>query len=311
MSRESGPQRPPPLEWHEPFLTFRLANLPPLPTICDPSAAAAATRHRTALARQSNGVATPREREEAELGANNRLEWAGDALLHWLVSAELLDRFPSATQGDLSILRQRIVSNRTLSHLAWQYGLGQHLQAHRGLSQGRLVVTHQKLLADAIEAHVAAAAQPLSSFESYQAVRTFVRQLLSPECAVGLEEAAADLRSRRLAGVPRTLELAPVPAAARVSSPLTTSQSPGSHCEPADADSGDPALRCVVLGRGGSCLVSIQVGNREVASGRESKKPRAFERACVDLLERLSKHPPVLALLLNDSVPAPPAVEPH
>ncbi|KAK4330841.1 RNase III domain-containing protein [Rhodotorula toruloides] len=109
----------------------------------------------------------PVVREAADLRSNRRLEWEGDTVLCWFASVELARQFPIATSGDLSVsrvpttsrsrltvvragsARRLVVSNRTLSHLAWAYGFGRVLEHNPNDAPHRLAITHQKILATA------------------------------------------------------------------------------------------------------------------------------------------------------------------
>ena len=82
---------------------------------------------------------------------NERLEFLGDAVLDLIVSEYLLQAFPGAAEGELSKLRARLVSEKTLSRVAGKLGLGEQLRLGRGeaKTQGR---SKPSILADALEA---------------------------------------------------------------------------------------------------------------------------------------------------------------
>jgi len=86
---------------------------------------------------------------------NQRLEFLGDAVLSLCVGHRLMDRFPTAHEGDLSVTRSQVVSEAGLSEVALALDIGRWLQLGRGeeKSGGR---TKPKLLADSFEAIVAA-----------------------------------------------------------------------------------------------------------------------------------------------------------
>lgn len=88
-------------------------------------------------------------------GHYERLEFLGDAVLDLIVSAYLYAVLPTASEGQLSTLRARIVSEQSLAKLAVQLELGQCLRLGRGEEQtgGR---TKHSLLAAALEAVLAA-----------------------------------------------------------------------------------------------------------------------------------------------------------
>lgn len=91
----------------------------------------------------------------AEEADNERLEFLGDAVLDLIVSEYLVHTFPEAAEGELSKLRSRLVSEKTLSIVAQRIGLGDLLRLGRGETKTQ---GHSKpsILADALEAVVAA-----------------------------------------------------------------------------------------------------------------------------------------------------------
>lgn len=86
---------------------------------------------------------------------NERLEFLGDAVLALVVSEHLAASFPSSTEGQLSKLKARLVSEASLAKAARRLNLGSLLRLGRGeeLTQGR---EKNSLLADALEAMIAA-----------------------------------------------------------------------------------------------------------------------------------------------------------
>lgn len=82
---------------------------------------------------------------------NERLEFLGDAVLDLVVSEYLVNAFPEAAEGELSKLRARLVSEKTLSRVAQRIGLGEPLRLGRGetKTEGR---SKPSILADALEA---------------------------------------------------------------------------------------------------------------------------------------------------------------
>ncbi len=90
-------------------------------------------------------------------GSNNneRLEFLGDAILNFVISAELFGRFPYADEGSLSRLRATLVRGDTLAELARQIGLGDLLHLGSGeLKSGGY--RRDSILADAMEAVIGA-----------------------------------------------------------------------------------------------------------------------------------------------------------
>ena len=82
---------------------------------------------------------------------NERLEFLGDSVLNLLMSERLYREFPSASEGDLSRLRARLVSEEPLAEIAQQMNLGELLLLGSGeLKTGGF--RRQSILADAFEA---------------------------------------------------------------------------------------------------------------------------------------------------------------
>src|SRR5690606_8944676 len=86
---------------------------------------------------------------------NERLEFLGDAILGFVIADELLQRYPQASEGDLSRQRSALVNKQTLADLALTLGLGPLLILGPGelKSGGR---QRASILADAVEAVVGA-----------------------------------------------------------------------------------------------------------------------------------------------------------
>jgi ribonuclease-3 len=91
----------------------------------------------------------------ATLADNEQLEFLGDAVLGFLISEDLVGRFPSYPEGRLSKLKAHLVSAVHLYEVAQRLELGTYLQLGRGeeMSGGR---TKKTLLVNALEALIAA-----------------------------------------------------------------------------------------------------------------------------------------------------------
>lgn len=86
---------------------------------------------------------------------NERLELLGDAILDLVITRYLFDRFPDASEGQLSQLRSNLVKKDTLARLAKNQRLGDKIKLGGGeLKSG----AHRRssILADALEALIAA-----------------------------------------------------------------------------------------------------------------------------------------------------------
>jgi ribonuclease-3 len=87
------------------------------------------------------------------VGSRNyeRLEFLGDGALNFVIASELYQRFPEASEGDLSRLRSSLVKGDKLAELAQRYHLGEHLSLGSGeLKSGGY--RRASILADALEA---------------------------------------------------------------------------------------------------------------------------------------------------------------
>mgnify|MGYP001829194742 FL=1 len=86
---------------------------------------------------------------------NERMEFLGDAVLGYLISSELYQRFPTATEGVLSRLRASLVKGDTLADIATQLQFGDYLILGSGeLKSGGF--RRRSILADALEAVIGA-----------------------------------------------------------------------------------------------------------------------------------------------------------
>ena len=86
---------------------------------------------------------------------NERLEFLGDSVLGWLVCEWLFERFRDFNEGQLSLLKNHLVSANHLLAAAHRLELGRYLQLGRGeeTAGGR---SKQRLLVNAFEAVLAA-----------------------------------------------------------------------------------------------------------------------------------------------------------
>jgi len=89
--------------------------------------------------------------------SNEQFEFLGDAILGFVISEELVRRFPTYGEGKLSRLKAHLVSASHLCEAATRLELGRYLRLGRGeeLSGGR---DKRTLITDAIEALIAARA---------------------------------------------------------------------------------------------------------------------------------------------------------
>ena len=82
---------------------------------------------------------------------NERLEFLGDSVLNFVVSARIFDLKPSDNEGELSRLRARVVRGESLAKLAQDLKLGDYIKLGEGeLKSGGY--KRKSILADALEA---------------------------------------------------------------------------------------------------------------------------------------------------------------
>jgi ribonuclease-3 len=127
------------------------------------------------LLRQALTHASFGHEKRQKLPDNQRLEFLGDAVLQLAVTAELYRRLPELTEGQLTVLRARLVRKEHLQTLAQQLNLGEHLILGRGEenSQGR---QRGSILADAMEAVIGA----VFAESGWDNARAIILRLLEP-----------------------------------------------------------------------------------------------------------------------------------
>lgn len=87
--------------------------------------------------------------------SNERLEFLGDAILEFVVSSDLFNKFPDKEEGYLTALRANLVNTTNLSEIARKLDLGTKLYLSRGEEEtgGR---DNPSILADTVEAVIGA-----------------------------------------------------------------------------------------------------------------------------------------------------------
>ncbi len=123
---------------------------------------------------------------------NERLEFLGDSVLNCVVAQALLDRFPAATEGELSRLRANLVNQQALFEVALGLELGASLRLGEGEAR---TGGHRRpsILADAFEAVVGA----VFIDAGYGAAAAFVLANLGPRLgAIDIHAPAKDPKTR-------------------------------------------------------------------------------------------------------------------
>ncbi len=129
---------------------------PPSPSISDLESLLGYTfRDRSLLLTALTHRSYVNENEGEGLRHNESLEFLGDSVLGFLISARIYARFPGLTEGELSKIKAYLVSATNLVQLAEKIRLGEYLRLSHGeeKSGGR---QKKAILADAYEALVAA-----------------------------------------------------------------------------------------------------------------------------------------------------------
>ncbi|MBC7798905.1 MAG: ribonuclease III [Pyrinomonadaceae bacterium] len=103
---------------------------------------------------------------------NESFEFVGDSVFGLVIAETLFDKFPKATEGELSVMKHRLVSENSLLQVAKKLKLDEFLRMGRGEEKtgGR----HKKtILADAMEAVIAA----IFFDGGYDAAKVFVKTI--------------------------------------------------------------------------------------------------------------------------------------
>ena len=85
---------------------------------------------------------------------NERLEFLGDSILGMVITTELFQRHPHASEGELSRMRASLVNGDVLAQLAQSLGLQDHVQL--GAGEKKTQGLRASILADVMEAVIGA-----------------------------------------------------------------------------------------------------------------------------------------------------------
>lgn len=88
-------------------------------------------------------------------GTNERLEFLGDAILEFIVSKVIYEKYPDKEEGYLTALRANLVNTKNLSLVATSLGIGEMILLSKGEEDGG-GRTNSSLLADTVEAIIGA-----------------------------------------------------------------------------------------------------------------------------------------------------------
>lgn len=106
---------------------------------------------------------------------NERLEFLGDAVLNFVIAADLYHQRPDDDEGSLSRLRSRVVRGETLARVAKRLKLGDYLLMGEGeLKSGGYL--RASILADALEAVLGA----VYLDAGFDAAKRVIREIFAP-----------------------------------------------------------------------------------------------------------------------------------
>jgi ribonuclease-3 len=152
----------------------------------DPKLLERALTHRS-WAHENLGGKSEDEIRGAE---NESFEFLGDSVLGLAVAEQLFRKYPDASEGELTLMKHRLVSTTTLARVAESLKIGEFIRIGRGEEKtgGR---QKKAILADALEAVIAAV-----FFDSgYVATRAFVAKILVDEFRSATPEGSADYKT--------------------------------------------------------------------------------------------------------------------
>ncbi len=123
---------------------------------------------------------------------NERLEFLGDSVLGFVIAEKLYEKFPAASEGQLSRLRASLVNQKSLASLARQLNLGDYLILGSGeLKSGGY--RRDSILSDAIEAIMGAIVKD----QGVEVARTWILELFADKLStLDLKKSQKDPKTR-------------------------------------------------------------------------------------------------------------------
>ena len=145
-----------------------------------------ALTHRSRAYEDRDSGSAKRSKED-----NETLEFLGDAVLGLAVVEHLYRDNPELPEGDLSLMKHRIVSTETLADVATGLGLGDYLRIGRGeeMTGGR---EKRAVLADALEAVIGAVFYEAG----YVTARSMIERLFGPIYKAATPKGSLDAKTR-------------------------------------------------------------------------------------------------------------------
>jgi ribonuclease-3 len=121
-----------------------------------------------------------------------RLEFLGDSILNFVITASLYHQFEASPEGDLSRLRARMVKQKTLAEVARDHNIGSYLSMGSGeLKSGGF--ERDSILSDALEAILGAIYLDSDFMRAAQCIRELFATRLESLSEVDLKK---DAKSR-------------------------------------------------------------------------------------------------------------------
>jgi len=121
---------------------------------------------------------------------NESLEFVGDSVIGLVIAEELYLKNPTLNEGQLTLMKHRLVSTEMLAKVSAELDLGSFLRMGRGEEKtgGR---GKQALLADALEAVIGAV-----FFDSgYVEVRQFIKKIFAKELKIATPDGSVDYKT--------------------------------------------------------------------------------------------------------------------
>lgn len=121
---------------------------------------------------------------------NERMEFVGDSVLGLVIAEQLFRKNQGMSEGDLTLMKHRLVSTTTLAEIADEIGIGDHMRMGRGEEQtgGR---NKQAMLAGTLEAVIAA----VFLDAGYIAARNAIGRIFADRIRTATPAASLDFKS--------------------------------------------------------------------------------------------------------------------
>lgn len=156
---------------------------PLLPQIASPALTAQVFTHPSHSSAQALTLST------ASSASNyNRLEFLGDAVLHYILTKHLFHRFPTHRENVLSGLRAEIECNQNLHKYCITYGLNQLVRIGKD-AQNTGTEKQVKFCADVFEAYLGALVLDDPTPSGWERVEQWLVDLVDPKVQVGENKA--------------------------------------------------------------------------------------------------------------------------